>query len=89
LLQKRQGIPTEHDLRKLAEKTAIVFTKDEQHTLDHFREIIVWRGRYPTPKTEKQWDNYQDHVAGNTQTRSTSGTKAASKKVAQHRRTPV
>jgi HEPN domain-containing protein len=63
LAANRQQIPTKHDLRKLAENTTIAFTKDQLHTLDHISEIIVWRGRYPTPKGAKQWDRYYDQVA--------------------------
>jgi HEPN domain-containing protein len=73
LASNGQQIPTEHDLRKLAENTTIAFTKDQLHTLDHLSAIIVWRGRYPTPKATKQWDHYYDQVAENTLARSKSG----------------
>jgi HEPN domain-containing protein len=73
LAANRQKIPRKHNLRKLAENTTIAFTKDQQHTLDHFTDIIVWRGRYPTPKTAEQWDHYHDQVVEKTQTRSKSG----------------
>jgi len=47
-----------HRLNELYVKSGITLTSNQICTLDLFSEIIVWRGRYPTPKKERQWDDY-------------------------------
>jgi len=61
-IAKGKNFDANHRLNDLCVNTAIKFTKDQACTLELFSEIIVWSGRYPTPKNEGQWDNYHDVV---------------------------
>lgn len=49
-----------HDLLLLAESSFIPISLDQRQTLDLLTATIIWSGRYPAPKTEVKWDEYQD-----------------------------
>ena len=51
-----------HDLNFLYALTEIELTEDQKCTLELLSAIIVWSGRYPTPKNEGSWNNYHDIV---------------------------
>lgn len=51
-----------HRLNELCNLAGLKITKDQESTLDLLSEIIVWSGRYPVPKKEGDWDNYQEVV---------------------------
>lgn len=60
LAKKNITIPTHHHLRQLSELAKINLNKNQKDALDIFEEMFVWVGRYPTPKKEKDWDEYHD-----------------------------
>ena len=51
-----------HDLNLLAERAEIALNENQKLTLELFTETIVWSGRYPAPKNELKWDDYQDRI---------------------------
>jgi len=61
-IAKGKKFDTNHRLNDLCVNAGIKLTKDQACTLELFSEIIVWSGRYPTPKNEGQWDNYHDVI---------------------------
>jgi hypothetical protein len=63
IAQKGLGIPSDasgHDLCGLRAKAGVKLTKDQLTTLQDFKEIVVWLGRYPGPNKEEAWDYYHD-----------------------------
>lgn len=62
VIAKGKDFDANHHLNDLCVDAGIKLTKDQACTLELFSEIIVWRGRYPTPKKEGQWDNYHDVI---------------------------
>ena len=62
ILAQSKTFETNHKLNGLCENAGIKLTKDQTITLDLFSEIIIWSGRYPTPKNEGQWNNYHDSI---------------------------
>jgi hypothetical protein len=56
-----QGIDG-HDLSALSEKAGLKFTSNQKLTLELLTEAVVWSGRYPAPKKEQRWDDYQDRI---------------------------
>jgi HEPN domain-containing protein len=62
LAKKNVSIPQSHHLRELAELAEINLNLDQKDTLDRFKEMFVWVGRYPTPRKEEDWDEYHDDV---------------------------
>lgn len=57
-----QALQKNHNLVEKAKSCGIDFTYDQLCTLELFSEIIIWSGRYPTPKSEEFWDKYHDEV---------------------------
>lgn len=51
-----------HDLNSLYALTEIELTEDQKCTLELLSAIIIWSGRYPTPKNEGNWNNYYDII---------------------------
>ena len=51
-----------HNLPKLADKAELRLTANERTLLEFLTEMIVWAGRYPTPKSDGQWNNYHDNI---------------------------
>jgi len=62
LAAKGDDIPTIHILRELCVKADVQLNDDQKHTLDLLTENILWLARYPTPKTEGQWDSFHDKI---------------------------
>lgn len=61
-LAKSQALQKTHNLVDQAKNSGIDFTDDQLCTLELFSEIIIWSGRYPTPKSEEFWDKYHDDI---------------------------
>ena len=61
-LVNSQEFGENHKLKELAIKAGLNFTQDQECTLELMSEIIIWKGRYPRPKKEGQWDNYYDAI---------------------------
>lgn len=65
LAQKKLAIPnvaSGHDLRTLGAKASVKLSEKQKTTLELLTETILWAGRYPGPKNERQWDDYQDRI---------------------------
>ena len=62
ILGKSKSFDKNHKLNDLSKNAGVNFTKDQERTLELLSEIIIWSGRYPTPKSERHWDNYHDVV---------------------------
>jgi HEPN domain-containing protein len=76
LARKCIGIPNGangHDLRLLAERANVALSDNQKLTLELFTETIIWSGRYPAPKNEVKWDDYQDRILESHIVRSTIG----------------
>jgi HEPN domain-containing protein len=76
LARKRVEIPSlagGHDLRLLSEKAEVALSDKQRLTLELLTETIIWSGRYPAPKSEFRWSDYQDRIFEAHIVRSTSG----------------
>ncbi len=62
-----------HNLNKLVELSGMEITSDQETTLEMLSEIIIWAGRYPTPKNEDTWDKYNDEIKEKITIRSKKG----------------
>ena len=62
LAAKGEAIPQIHTLRQLCAKAEVDLDEDQKCTLDLLTESILWVGRYPSPKSEGQWDNFHDNI---------------------------
>lgn len=51
-----------HNLLSLCERAKVVLSKNQKATLELLAETIVWSGRYPAPKNDRRWDDYQDRI---------------------------
>jgi hypothetical protein len=47
-----------HNLTRLATQASIVLTEGETKLLETLSSYISWMGRYPSPKTEEEWDRW-------------------------------
>ena len=57
---KKLDIPNIHNLPILWEKAELPkLNKDDQLHLHYLKSVLVWSGRYPTPKKEADWHNEQ------------------------------
>ena len=61
-IAKSKEYETNHRLNDLCKLIGLKITNDQEYTLELLSELIVWRGRYPVPKKEGQWNNYHDVV---------------------------
>jgi HEPN domain-containing protein len=61
-ISKSEKYQTNHRLNDLCKLIGLKITKDQECTLELLSELIVWRGRYPVPKKEGQWNNYHNVV---------------------------
>lgn len=68
-----------HDLNALSEKAGLKFSSNQKLTLELLTEAIVWSGRYPAPKKEQRWDDYQDRIFEAHVVRQTMGTVSSAK----------
>lgn len=62
LSKKAIKVPMHHKLRKLSDLTLISLDEDQLLILGYWEEAICWLGRYPAPKTQAEWDNFQDNI---------------------------
>jgi HEPN domain-containing protein len=62
ILAKSKSFNTTHTLGKLVTTAGITVSADQEFTLELLSECIIWRGRYPTPTSEKHWDKYHDDI---------------------------
>lgn len=51
-----------HNLNDLAKDAEIKFSENQKMTLELLSEVLRWRGRYPVPTNEGQWDDYHDKI---------------------------
>ncbi len=52
-----EGVPTTHDLPALWKEAALpVLEREDQLRLLRFKSVLVWAGRYATPRSEKAWE---------------------------------
>ncbi|MGC1695001.1 MAG: hypothetical protein WA743_06975 [Pseudolabrys sp.] len=76
LAQKGLPIPDGadgHNLRSLCVKAKVNISDKQMHTLELQTEEIIWAGRYPTPKTEKRFDDFHDKIIEKHIVRSATG----------------
>jgi hypothetical protein len=76
LAQKGLTIPdgkSGHDLCSLCTTAKVRLNEKQTITLELLTETIVWAGRYPGPKDEKRWDDYQDRIFEKHVIRSSTG----------------
>ncbi len=65
LVKKQLEIPsgsTGHNLCSLCVKAQVPLDEHQMVTLELMSEEIVWAGRYPVPKREKDWNEYHDKI---------------------------
>jgi len=62
-----------HNLCSLCTKAKAGLTEKQKITLELLTETITWAGRYPGPKNEKRWDDYQDRILEKHLVRNTTG----------------
>ncbi|BCO32601.1 hypothetical protein TspCOW1_27040 [Thiohalobacter sp. COW1] len=62
ILAKGLSFETNHKLIDLGDQAQVGLTEDQLCTLELLSEIIIWGGRYPVPKNERQWDHYHDSI---------------------------
>jgi HEPN domain-containing protein len=62
-----------HNLCALCERAKVGLSEKQMTTLELLTETIIWAGRYPGPKNEKRWDDYQDRILEKHIVRSTKG----------------
>lgn len=51
-----------HSLRELATDAEVSFSAAQQSTLELLTAILIWRGRYPVPTSEENWNNFYDDI---------------------------
>ena len=56
------GVRPTHDLPALWNDEAKLpsVSREDQYRLLRFKTILIWAGKYPTPKTEKAWEEERD-----------------------------
>jgi len=62
IVAKGESPPPTHELRSLADKAEVEFTKSQKTTLELLEEIFKWSGRYPVPNKAGDWDTYHDQI---------------------------
>lgn len=56
-------VPENHNLLYLANEAKIDLNRIEKAILDLLSEYVIWVGKYPIPKDEKELNNYNDKFA--------------------------
>ena len=54
--------PDGHNLLSLCTRAKVNLSENQRATLELLTETIVWSGRYPGPKNDGRWDDYQDRI---------------------------
>lgn len=62
IVAQGESAPPIHELRNLADKAGVGFTKNQKATLELLEEIFKWSGRYPVPNKASDWDTYHDQI---------------------------
>ena len=61
-IANKGDIRLEHNLLDLAKDAEMSFSDNQKNTLEFMSEILIWKGRYPTPTKAGIWNNFQDNV---------------------------
>ncbi|HKY85305.1 MAG TPA: HEPN domain-containing protein [Pseudorhodoplanes sp.] len=51
-----------HNLCSLSARAGMQLSQNQLLTLELLSDTIVWSGRYPAPKTERQWDDHHGRI---------------------------
>lgn len=52
-----EGVPATHDLPKLWREAGLPnLSADDLYRLQRAKSVLIWAGRYPTPKSVKAWE---------------------------------
>ena len=65
LAKKQLPIPNAqggHDLLALCAAANVKISQHQKVTLELMTEEIIWAGRYPAPKAEHRWNDYNDRI---------------------------
>ena len=62
VVANKSDIRFDHNLLDLANLAEISFSDSQKKTLELMSEILLWKGRYPTPTNAGRWNNFQDNV---------------------------
>jgi HEPN domain-containing protein len=62
IVAKGGKAPITHRLLGLARDAGVVFSKNQEATLELLGEVLKWSGRYPVPNKVEDWDHYYDDV---------------------------
>jgi hypothetical protein len=62
-----------HDLCAMCAASRVKISGHQIITLELMTEELLWAARYPVPKTERRWDNFQDVVVERHIVRSQAG----------------
>ena len=62
LVVKGNNFPKIHNLRKLCAEAEVILDEDQKITLDLLTENLLWLSKYPVPKSEAKWNDYQDNI---------------------------
>lgn len=55
------GVPPTHDLPALWLEAGLTSVSlEDQYRLFRFKTILIWAGKYPTPKSERVWEKEMD-----------------------------
>lgn len=60
LVAQKRKFQAIHRLKDLSDVAGVRIEKDHEKTLEFLSECLMWLGRYPTPKSENQWNNFHD-----------------------------
>lgn len=56
-----EGVPATHDLLALWKEAALpTLEREDQLRLLRFKSVLVWSGRYATPRSEKAWSQERE-----------------------------
>ena len=81
IVAQGESAPPIHELRVLAEKAEVEFTKSQKATLELLGEIFKWSGRYPVPNTASDWDTYHDQILERHVIRERAGNTSVTRKI--------
>ena len=60
IIEKRMELRHSHNLNQLARDAGVTYPANDQKLLQILSEAIIWDGRYPVPKDEKNWDSLNE-----------------------------
>jgi HEPN domain-containing protein len=62
VVANKSEIRFEHNLLDLAKAAEISFSENQKKTLEFMTEILIWKGRYPTPTNAGRLNNFQNNI---------------------------